>query len=273
MTRRVCSGNRTKSVFRVDIPSTRSKLNLQKSLTSAGGLSQILGTMAPVILLVEGPRITFSPEQRKSGLQQLSIAAQKLLQAVCSEVRGFYGIQDRSRVNASLMRAYRTDNCPAEVAKRIKFLGFGRELPSYKYVLDVTVWAETDPKFPAISIPVEDPADQDHLLPGAPTAFALGKNQVLSTLDDSSLPGYAGSDLDRKVLQDQVEYFQSKGIRRMANLVLGRQNPSGVLNIQSEEPGLFGADATVLLSNIDHYRYCFQYILDAQRQLENGASL
>lgn len=256
-----------------EIRRMQQRLELQKARGLA--LSQLLELMRPLILLAEAP-VAFSSEQRKSGLQQFSVAARTILQGVCGEVRGFYGIQDRSRVNASLMRAYRTDNCPADVAKRVQFLGFRRELPSYKYVLDVTAWAEDDPRFPPISIPVEDPDDddsKDHLLPGAPKAFALGQHQVLSNLDIMSLPGHAGSEVERKVLEAQAEYFHSKGIRSMASLVVGHQTPVGVLNIQSEEADLFGADASVLLGNIDHYRYCLQYVLNGQRQLEADASI
>jgi len=166
--------------------------------------------------------------------------------------------------------------CSARPTKRVQFLGFRRELPSYKYVLDVAAWAEDDPKFPPIAIPVEDPEDKDskdHLLPGAPKAFASGQHQVLSNLDIVSLPEHAGSEVERKVLEAQAEYFRTKGIRSMASLVVGHQHPIGVLNIQSEEADLFGADAAVLLSNIDHYRYCLQYVLSGQRRLENGASI
>ena len=115
-----------------EIRRMQQRLELQKARGLA--LSQLLELMRPLILLAEAP-VAFSSEQRKSGLQQFSVAARTILQGVCGEVRGFYGIQDRSRVNASLMRAYRTDNCPADVAKRVQFLGFRRELPSYKYVL------------------------------------------------------------------------------------------------------------------------------------------
>ena len=122
---------------------------------------------------------------------------------------------------------------------------------------------------------MEDPSrplGKRKLLPGAPSAFALGTDQFIPDL--AALKDHAGIDLAANVLENQQNYFESKGIRSMLCLVLRQGvNPIGVFNIQSENVELFDRSTSeVLVKAIEHYRACLQYVVVGQRQLLGLAS-
>jgi hypothetical protein len=252
----------------------RSRLEFQKARGLA--MKKIIELLKPTILIIESlPQLT--ADQKSAAASTIRSAWVVILQGVCEEVRAYYREAEPQVLNSSLMLAYEAKSCPAQVADRVMFKEFGRGLESYKSVLDVVEWAYPDPQFRPIALPVEDasnPGGRSRLLPGAPTALALGTDQTNPDLEAPE--PYAAPDLDKDVLRDQREYFETHGIRSMANLVLSSQSgPIGILNVHSKTANMFASenkDGDVLIKSIEHYRYCLQYLVEGQRKLQGFAS-
>ncbi len=252
----------------------RSRLEFQK----ARGLTmkKIIELLKPIILIIENLS-QLTPEQKSTTATKIREVWVQVLQAVCEEIRAYFREKEPQVLNSSLMLAYDAKSCPKEVVSRLKFLEFGRGLDSYGSVLDVIDWAYSDTQFKPIALPVEDDqksGGKSRLLPGAPTALALGVDQEIPDLE--KLEKFAGPDLDKEVLQSQREYFSTHGIRSMASLVLSSQTgPIGILNVHSKTVNMFGSekkDGEILIKSIEHYRYCLEYLVEGQRKLQGLVS-
>jgi hypothetical protein len=264
-----------------ELEATRRRLQIQKArgLTMA----RLLGLISPLMAILARKSL-LTPAEREAAARKLDAPIVEVLKAVCEDVWTYwYGYgSTEPPFKGSVMVAYRIGDCDKtillELSKRIKFLGFGRDLDSYAHALDVVQWSDTNPQFVPIAIPVEDensPEGIKRLLPGAPTAFARGEDVVVS--DTHNLREHAGSDVEVDLLRKEQEYFDSKRIRSMACLLLHEasdkkqnQNRIGVLNIHSEKVDILGTtkqEQLTILQSLEHYRVALEYLLDGQRQL------
>jgi hypothetical protein len=187
------------------------------------------------------------------------------------------------------MIAHKVADCPrAELARltaSTKFLGFKRQLDSYSFALELTLWDRDQTEVPSLVLPVEDPqvpAGQKRLLPGAPAAFALDQDKFIPDTRKireylSSDPDGPGSGLDEDVLEEMQEYFASKQFRSFMCLVLRdptTHKPFGVLNIQSNKAERFtpGDDMETLIKSLGHYCFSLEYVISGQRKMRGIAS-
>ncbi len=275
---------------RQQLEQERARLSTQKErlkLQEARGLAmaRLLDLPKPVVLLLENQAILTTPQEKKAVFDRLHAANEQIMQMVCREVSAYYKESEEPKVDASLMLGVpisqidlieQTQMLPVDLKNRVQFREWGRDIASYRFVLDMILVSATSLVFGPIALPVEDAANakgKRKLLPGAPSAFAQGRDQIIP--DTSAIKSYAGPDLATDVLEDQVRYFESKGIRSMLCLVLrGAHDPIGVLNIQSDRIDLFRDDneSREFITGIAHYRDCFQYVMAGQRRLLGLAS-
>jgi hypothetical protein len=263
-----------------ELEGARRRLQFQKARGLA--MARLLALLSPVMGVL-GIKSSLSVAQKEAAKKKLDESIIEVLKAVCEEVWTYwngYGGTDPP-FKGSVMLAHRIKGCdPATLAglsRVVEFLGHGRELDSYEHVLEVIQWSDTNPQFKPINIPVEEDTldGKRWLLPGAPTAFALGEDVVIS--DTHDLQKHSGADLDQRLLQKERDYFDSKRIRSMACLVLHEasdkkqnQNRMGVLNIHSEKVNLLGTtkqEQLTIIQSLEHYRVALEYLLDGQRQL------
>ncbi len=218
-----------------------------------------------------------------SGLALIKSVIEQMLKATADEIRAYWEGKADS-VRANLMIAHETSTCAPEELQRLKqitkFLGFGRDLDSYQYILELVAWGYSDPEVPpALALPVEDPSQPEgkrRLLPGAPLAFALDDDFVIqNTRKISELAKTVSPDLDTDVLKNLQDYFGSKRMQSFACLVLHMEKSKvAVLNVQSNETEIFGpenADKETMTKSIEHYRYCLEYLISSQQRLKQAA--
>ncbi len=247
-------------------------------------------TMARLLEVVSQLRATLqqkaslTPDQRAAVAKNVEESIVEVLKALCANVWSYWNSSGSTEgpFFGSVMRAYETNACDAatlaKIKERTKFIGYGRDLASYKHVLDVLFWSDTSPQFTPVAIPVEDENSdrgRKRLLPGAPTAYALGEDVIIS--DMRYLPKYSGLELEEDLLQQEREYFDQKKIRSMVCLVIRatrdkklNQNRIGVLNIHSDKVNLLGSseqEQKTIIQNLEHYRVALEYLLDGQQQL------
>jgi hypothetical protein len=214
------------------------------------------------------------------GLEVSNEVIREILKAVAIEVRAYWDAEADS-VKSNIMLAYKTKGCPSDLFERLrritKFIGAGRELENYNYVLELTMWGVPDPEIPALAVPVDNAANQDlkkQLIPGAPMAFALDADQAVP--DTKNILSLAASELASNVQQELTEYFKGKKVRSFACLVLReKEQPFGILNIQSTFPDVLGRenkDAETIIKSIEQYRYCLEQLIGGQRRLQAAAS-
>lgn len=264
-----------------ELESTRRRLQIQKARGLTMG--RLIGLLSPLMAIL-ARKASLTPVEREGAAKKLDESIVEVLKAVCEDVWTYwngYGSTEPP-FKGSVMVAHKIKNCDpatlAELSKRARFLGFGRDLDSYAHALDVVQWSDTNPQFVPIAIPVEDensPGGKKRLLPGAPTAFALGEDIVIS--DTSDLQEHSGPDLGQDLLREEQEYFDSKKIRSMACLILHEipekkqnQNRMGVLNIHSEKVDILGTtkqEQLTIVQSLEQYRVALEYLLDGQRQL------
>jgi hypothetical protein len=216
----------------------------------------------------------------EDGVETTNNSIRKILVGAEQEIRAYWSWNEDS-VKCNLMVAHRVKDCSPEVVEDLKqkahFLGYGRELGNYHTVLELTLWGTPDPQIPPIAIPVEDPTrpgSEDWLIPGAPQAFALKEDTVVS--DTAKISELFPKELDHQTRQQIVDYFRGKRLRSFVCLVLqeGAQ-PIGVLTIQSDNvdicgPG--GRDKGTIAMSMAHYRFCLQQLIAGQQKLRESAS-
>jgi hypothetical protein len=264
-----------------ELEDARRRLQIQKARGLTMG--RLLGLVSPVAAVLAF-RESLDAAQREAAKERIGESITEVLKAVCEDVWTYwneYGSAE-APVKASVMVAHATASCdPAtlgQLSSRAQFVSFGRDLSSYKHVLDVVYWNDSNPQFAPIAIPVEDensPQGRKRLLPGAPMAFALGEDVVIP--DTRDLRGHTGSDVDPDVLREDQEYFDSRKIRSMACLLLHEardkkqnQNRRGVLNIHSDKIDVLGTspqEQQTIIGSLEHYRMALEYLLDGQHQL------
>ncbi len=182
-------------------------------------------------------------------VEQLRHAERSVLRGIALIVYHFYGGTDSSEIRTSYMRVHAASALPPEVWAEARFVAHGRPLDSYEYVLELVLWVDTQVDIPKglLAVPVErilDPRARHRLLPGAAAAFALGMVSVIE--DTRNLSTYfqdEGRYVDQSVVREQLKFFESHRIRSFAAVPLNYQGKRlGVLNVEANEPGLFGPD-------------------------------
>jgi hypothetical protein len=273
---------------------TRRRLEYQKErgLTMA----RLMEILIPMSLLVhdllkvvqdlkkqgeEGEKV--AKDSVREGVEKLNSAIEKVLGAVLGEVAAYWGLEEHV-INSNLMLGYETHACPEPELQRLEnkaeFLVVGRPLRNYKAVLEFAAWGRREPEVPDMSVPVENPGNAStrrKLLPGAPSAFALVQDVVITdTREIDTVARSAAPDLDPDVLRRLKEYFDRMRFRSFASLVLQENgSPVGVLNIQSDQVDIFGrgnSDMETIVKSIEHHRFCLQYLVGSQRRLREAAS-
>jgi hypothetical protein len=267
--------------------SNRLKVQEGRSAT----LKSMIDLLTDPIVMIEGEDQTqWTPEDRKEACDYLNRAMSTILKAISKEIADYWGQKDDDHFNANLMVAHTLGNCSPDELNRLSehanFLGYKRDFRGYPQALELALWGKPESDIPPLVLPVEDPKDvtgRRKLLPGAPTALALGRDQFIP--DTRKILEYiklgaddAGADLDHDVLLKLDEYFKSHSFRSFASLVLkdsNKEHPIGVVNIQSEEVGRFqkdNVDVETLINSLEHYRFCLEYILTGQRKIVGLAS-
>ncbi len=216
----------------------------------------------------------------QGGLAIANAVIVEILKAVAEEVRAFWDAEADS-VKTNLMLAYKIRGCPSDLLERLrgitKFMGAGRELESYHYVMELALWGVPDPEIPAVAVPVDNAANgmlKLQLIPGAPTALALLTDQVVP--DTKEILSLAARELASNVQLELTAYFEGKKIRSFACLVLReKEYPIGVLNIQWTSTDILGQgnkDEDTIIKSIEQYRYCLEQLIGNQHRLQAAAS-
>lgn len=264
-----------------ELEGARRRLQFQKARGLAMG--SLLGLLSPVMAALEHKN-SLTPEHKQVVTDRLNESIVGVLKAVCADVWAYWNPNGGAQppLSGSVMRVYEVsaldETTLNSLAARTKFVAFGRNLDSYRYILDVVLWSNQNPQFVPIALPVEDATTTGglkRLLPGAPTAFAFGRDIVIS--DTRDLRPHAGCDLDEELLKDELEYFESRKIRSLVSLVLWQKRDkqqnqigTGVLNIHSEGVNLLGPteeEQHTIIEGLEHYRTALEYLLDGQHQL------
>jgi len=262
-----------------ELDDARRRLQLQ---TNAGPtMARLLAVVEAVSRASSEKRGSFTAEQSQAFAKIVEESIVEVLKAVCTSVWTYWNSPGSHEPNffGSVMYAYDPATCGVEkigeLERRAKFLQYKRsDLRSYKRMLDVLFWSDDIPQFVRIAIPVEDENSDEGrklLLPGAPTAYALGEDVVIP--DTHDLRKHSGSNLPDYVLKQEQEYFDQRKIRSMACLILHakrdkkeNQNRMGVLNIHSEKVNLLGSseeEQKTLIQCLEHYRGALEYLVDA----------
>ncbi len=193
---------------------------------------------------------TIESVRASSGMnpEQLEHARKKVLKGIRAIVDYYYDKSEDLKINACYMLAYPTTFMPIGIEERLDFREKQRLITTYAHVLDLVMWAEDHIDLPKkLAIPVENP-DEDELrfklLPGAPRAFAMGETIVVP--DTRDLDEYfknQGKYVDAKVRERQLQFFKDHNFRSFVSFVLEHDAiKKGVLNVQSNEPFIFGKD-------------------------------
>ena len=154
------------------------------------------------------------------GSEILKGVMEDILRAVSDEVKTYLGSAD-GEVNSCLMVGHEIQKCSPQEKQRlgenVKFLGYGRDLDSYKAALEIVAWGARDHEVRALVLPVEDGSNCDgknRLIPGAPVAYALGQDEVIP--DTSLIRQHCPPGLDSGIQDALFQYFAGKRFRASA---------------------------------------------------------
>ena len=216
-----------------------------------------------------------SIEKAKDSTRTVEDAVSELLRAVQQTVRGFYRTTKDLTISTSYMLAFPVSECPPVVRNRARFVGHGRKVESYTYLLDLRLWVPPESDVPSMALPVEDvdtnPSAVERSLAGAPMAFALRRDQVVC--DTQEIREYSGKHIDPDVLKEQEIYFRQRPFKSFASLVLwSHGEPVGILNINSSHTDVFGEsnyDEESIKILIAPLRHALGSLVVSQLQLEH----
>ena len=201
----------------------------------------------------------------RSELLQAQI--QVILHAVVRLVKAFNVLGDESiRYGANVMlleesRASETPPLPTALVSRVKFFDLNRfaeeKLLGMLYIPTALAYPPVDddpcPPIHEMVLPVPRKADQDGVLfalPGGPWAFLTGE---MSVHEDTRSISREWQHLDEQARRQLNHRFSERGpgahVRSFASFRIGDKNQAvGVLNIDSDQPNILGADRLYYLT-------------------------
>jgi Ion channel len=197
--------------------------------------------------------------------EDLSVFRRNILITIATLVKLQYEPSPGAKINANWMRFYTGTEAPARAinqARRFATPHLNSSEQKMRAVWGVLVlqeWDETPSNMPdkdQFSLPVYNPysdGESRAQLPGAPQAVGSEKGYVI--VSDSQKMDFSRQDED--VINRLRDYFssQAKDVRSFASVRIGpRDNPIGVINIQSNEPDLCGnsPEAQTILVDMMH---------------------